>query len=266
MKKLKYLVLCLLAVVLTACGQETASSKDTLTIGVSPTPHGEIVEGLEAEFKKEGLDVKVVNFDDYVQPNLQLEAGDIDANFFQHEAYLKDFCEERGIKDLVNLGAVHLEPIGVYSKSLKSLDELKDGDEVIIPNDPSNGARALLLLQKAGLIKLADENNLKATEQDIVDNPKNLKFVPMEAASIPKTYGDATIGIINSNYAIANGLNPVADTIYSEDKDAPYANIIAVKEENKDQEKFQKLLKVMTSEKCKEIINEKFQDDIVPVF
>lgn len=157
-------------------------------VGVSPTPHGEIIEGLKNEFEKAGLEIEVVNFDDYVQPNLQLESGDLDANYFQHKPYFEEFTEERGIDDLLNIASVHLEPIALYSKDFKNPQDIEDGSEIIIPNDPSNGARALILLEKAGLIKLNDNTNLKATEKDIKENPKNLKITAMDAPSIAKVY------------------------------------------------------------------------------
>ena len=228
-------------------------------------PHAEITEALKDEFAKEGLDVEVKVFDDYVQPNLALDQGDIDANYFQHIPYLENFAKERGL-NLENLGSVHIEPMGLYSDKIKSLDELKDGDEVLIPSDPSNGRRALLLLEKNGLITLKDDTKEDITEKDIDQNTKNLKFTPIEAANIPNVYKDAALAAINTNFALGAGLNPSADALALEDKDSPYANIIAVRKGDETKDKFQKLIKVFQSEACKKFIEEKYKGEIYPAF
>lgn len=251
-------------------GSETESETQTdednkIIIGVSPVPHAEITEALKDEFAKEGLDVEVKVFDDYVQPNLALDQGDIDANYFQHIPYLENFAKERGL-NLENLGSVHIEPMGLYSDKIKSLDELKDGDEVLIPSDPSNGRRALLLLEKNGLITLKDDTKEDITEKDIDQNTKNLKFTPIEAANIPNVYKDAALAAINTNFALGAGLNPSADALALEDKDSPYANIIAVRKGDETKDKFQKLIKVFQSEACKKFIEEKYKGEIYPAF
>lgn len=273
MKKLLLVGALLLSLTLSACGgakkeetKESAKDDNKIVIGVSPTPHAEIIEGLQDEFKKAGLDVEAVNFDDYVQPNLQLSSADIDANYFQHEPYFNEFTKERKIDNLSILGFVHTEPMAVYSKSLKDLKDLKDGDEIIIPNDPTNGARALILLEEAGVIKLKDKNNFNSTENDILENPKNIKFVAMDAPTIPKSYTDAAAAVINSNYAIGAELDPAKDSIFLEKKDSPYANLVAVRTEDKDKEKFKKLIEVLNSEACKKLIEEKFNGVIFPAF
>lgn len=277
MKKISKLTLSLVLVLsiftLSACGnsKNTNTATDSkeednkIVIGVSPTPHAEIIENLQDEFKKEGLDVEVVVFDDYVQPNVQLDSGDLDANFFQHKPYFDSFVEEHNL-ELDVLGYVHVEPMGVYSKEFKSLDDVIDGAEVIIPNDASNGSRALLLLEKNGLIKLKDPTDIMATEKDIVENPKNLKFVPMDAQNIPRAFEDAGLGIINSNFAIPAGLDPYKDSLAIEDKDSPYANLVAVKKGDAEKEKFQKFLKVLHSEENKKFIEEKYKGAVVPAF
>ena len=251
-----------LSLALTGCGgakkedakaEAPADGDNKIVIGVSPTPHGEIIEGLKPEFEKEGLDVEVVNFDDYIQPNLQLEAGDLDANYFQHKPYLDSFTEERNIDDLAVLGYVHIEPMAIYSEKYKSVDEIEDGAEIIIPNDPSNGARALILLEDAGLIKLKDKTNLNSTEKDIAENPKNLKFTAMDAPSIAQVYKDAGAAVINSNFAIGQGLDPTKDSIFLEPTDSPYANLVAIRKEDADKEKFKKFLKVLNSEEAKKL-------------
>lgn len=236
-----------------------------IIIGVSPVPHAEITEALKDEFTKEGLDVEVKVFDDYVQPNLALDQGDIDANFFQHIPYLENFAKERGLS-LENLGSVHIEPMGLYSDKIKSLDELKDGDEVLIPSDPSNGRRALLLFEKNGLITLKDDTKEDITEKDIDQNTKNLKFTPIEAANIPNVYKDAALAAINTNFALGAGLNPSADALALEDKDSPYANIIAVRKGDETKDKFQKLIKVFQSDACKKFIEDTYKGEIYPAF
>lgn len=245
---------------------ETKTDDDNkIIIGVSPVPHAEITEALKDEFAKEGLDVEVKVFDDYVQPNLALDQGDIDANYFQHIPYLINFAKERGL-NLENLGSVHIEPMGLYSDKIKSLDELKDGDEVLIPSDPSNGRRALLLLEKNGLITLKDDTKEDITEKDIDQNTKNLKFTPIEAANIPNVYKDAALAAINTNFALGAGLNPSADALALEDKDSPYANIIAVRKGDETKDKFQKLIKVFQSDACKKFIEDTYKGEIYPAF
>lgn len=274
-KKLFLLGSVVLSLALTGCGgakkedskaEAPADGDNKIVIGVSPTPHGEIIEGLKPEFEKEGLDVEVVNFDDYIQPNLQLEAGDLDANYFQHKPYLDSFTEERNIDDLDVLGYVHIEPMAIYSEKYKSVDEIEDGAEIIIPNDPSNGARALILLEDAGLIKLKDKTNLNSTEKDIAENPKNLKFTAMDAPSIAQVYKDAGAAVINSNFAIGQGLDPTKDSIFLEPTDSPYANLVAIRKEDADKEKFKKFLKVLNSEEAKKFIEEKFKGAVIPAF
>ena len=251
-------------------GSETKTETQTdddnkIIIGVSPVPHAEITEALKDEFAKEGLDVEVKVFDDYVQPNLALDQGDIDANYFQHIPYLENFSKERGL-NLVSLGSVHIEPMGLYSDKIKSLDELKDGDEVLIPSDPSNGRRALLLLEKNGLITLKDDTREDITEKDIDQNTKNLKFTPVEAANIPNVYKDAALAAINTNFALGAGLNPSKDAIVLEDKDSPYANIIAVRKGDETKDKFQKLIKVFQSDACKKFIKDTYKGEIYSAF
>lgn len=254
----------------TETGSETNTETQTdddnkIIIGVSPVPHAEITEALKDEFAKEGIEVEVNVFDDYVQPNLALDQGDIDANFFQHIPYLENFSKERGL-NLVSLGSVHIEPMGLYSDKIKSLDELKDGDEVLIPSDPSNGRRALLLFEKNGLITLKDDTKEDLTEKDIDQNIKNLKFTPIETANIPNVYKDAALAAINTNFALGAGLNPSADAIALEDKDSPYANVIAVRKGDETKDKFQKLIKVFQSDACKKFIEDTYKGEIYPAF
>lgn len=269
MKKKLLTVILALTLVLSACGGEQAKEKPAaetkkLKIGVSPVPHEEIAKIAKEKLAKEGIELEIVVFDDYVQPNLSVKDKELDANFYQHQPYLTKFNEENGTK-IVSLGGVHVEPIAFYSTKIKSLDELKDGAEILIPNDATNGSRALLLLQENGLLKLKNGVDLP-TLLDIEENPKNLKFTEVEAALIPGAYKDVDGAIINSNYAIGAGLNPLKDGIVIEGKESNYANVIAVNEDRKDEEVLKKLYEAFSSEEVKKFIEEKYQGSIVPAF
>ncbi|MCI5839634.1 MAG: MetQ/NlpA family ABC transporter substrate-binding protein [Peptoniphilaceae bacterium] len=242
-----------------------AKDENVIKIGVSPTPHGDIAKVAEKVLEKEGYKLDIKEIDDYVTPNTALDEGELDANYFQHYPYLENFNKENNTK-ISPIGTVHIEPMGIYSEKYKSLDELKDGDEVVIPNDATNGARALKLLEKNGLIKLDPKAGVEATEKDITDNPKNLKIVPAEAASIPSLYSDAGLGVINSNYALDAGLNPVKDSLAIESEDNPYANVIAVKEGEEQDPKFKALLKAFQSDEVKKYIEDEFSGSIIPAF
>ena len=273
MKKKILLAVLALALVLTSCakkesktedGQATSTDNKKVVIGVSPAPHKEIAEKAKEILEKDGIELEIKEFDDYVTPNTSLEEKDIDLNFFQHIPYLENFNKERGTK-IVSLGGVHIEPLGVYSKTYKSLDELKDGDEVIIPNDATNGARALKLLEENNVIKLKSDAGLEATEKDIAENPKNLKFTPVEAATIPRAYEDAAIAVINSNYALEANLSPKNDAIATEKAEGnPFANVIAAREADKDNETYKKVLEAFQSDEVKKYIEEKFEGEIIP--
>lgn len=244
---------------------KTEVADNTIKIGVSPTPHAEIIEALQPQFEEAGLKVEAVVFDDYIQPNEQLAAGDLDANYFQHGPYLEEFTKQNNL-ELTSVGNVHIEPMGVYSDKVKTVEEIKDGGEILIPNDATNGGRALLLLEQAGLIKLKDSSNLLSTEADIVENSKNLKFVAMEAQNIPNTYKDAELAVINANYALGAGLVPSKDALLLEAGDSPYANLVAVRTGEEGQEKFKKLIEVLNSDAAKKVIEEKFEGAVVPAF
>ena len=209
--------------------QEVQDSKNdkVIKIGVTPKPHEEIVNIAKPLLEKEGYTVEITEFNDYVQPNTAVSEGSLDANFFQHMPYLKEQNESKGFK-LVSVGAIHLEPMGLYSKKIKSLDELKDGATIAVPNDASNEARALKLLAGKGIIKIKDGELV--TPKDITENPKNLKFTELEAAAVPRAIDDVDAAVINGNYAIEAKFNPTKDAIIIEDKDSeaakPYANIL----------------------------------------
>lgn len=277
-QKLLLITLLLVTLLSTACGkQEAASSTEKTTtadkgednkivIGVSATPHGELVEHLQPQLKAAGLDVEIVTFNDYVQPNLQLDSGDIDANFFQHIPFLKKFNQDRGTKVVeVPNGDVFISPIGLYSKQYKSLQEIPDGAEILLPNDPTNGARGLLILHNLGLIKVKNPDDLNITETDIVENPHHYKFKPMDAPNIPRAYADADAAFINFNYAVQNGIDPKS-AITVEDSKSPYKNIVCVREGEENKEKYKKLVEVLRSEDSKKFMDEKFNGGLVPTF
>lgn len=236
-----------------------------LTIGVSPVPHADIVNFVAPTLKNQGIEVKVVEFSDYVQPNLSLADKELDANFFQHKPYLDEFAESRGLK-LESLVAVHIEPMGVYSKSVKKVEDLAEGAKIAIPNDPTNGGRALKVLETAGLIKLKADAGILATPNDIVENPKKLSFLEIEAAQLPRALDDVAAAVINSNFALGANLNPTKDAIAIESKDSPYANIVAIRAGESNREDLQKLKAVLTSPEVKKFLEDKFQGSVVPAF
>lgn len=265
-----------LAIGLIGCGStstdDTTGSTDSkedkvIKIGVSPEPHKAIVDVAVPLLEKEGYKVEITEFNDYVQPNTAVSEGSLDANYFQHLPYLNEQNESKGL-NLVSVGAVHLEPMGLYSKTIKSLDDIKEGDTIAIPNDPSNEARALKLLASNGVIKVAEGELI--TPKDITENPKKLEFSELEAASVPRALDDVTAAVINGNYAIPAGFSPSKDAIVLEDKDSeaakPYANIIAVKKGNENKEKIQALVKALTSPEVKKFIEEKYDGAVIPVF
>jgi len=258
-------ILLISSLFLTIAGCSKENNTEVIKIGVTPEPHGRIVELIKDDLEKEGIKVEIEEFTDYVTPNMALADGDLDANFFQHEPYLNDFIKEKNV-DLVSIGAVHLEPMGLYSSKYKSMDQIEDGAEIAIPNDATNGGRALLLLEKAGLIKLDSNAGILATEKDIVDNPKNLKFTPLEAAQLPRVLNDLDGAVINGNFALEAGLIPTEDAILLEDKDSPYANIVAVRSEEKNKEKFRKLMEALQSDKVKQFIEDNYEGGVIPAF
>ena len=236
-----------------------------LSVAASPVPHAEILEFVKPALAKEGVNLKVKVFTDYVQPNVQVAEKRLDANFFQHQPYLDEFNKSKGT-DLVSVAAVHLEPLGAYSSKYKKLDELKDGATVVIPNDATNGGRALLLLDKAGLIKLKDSSNILSTSKDIAENPKKLKFRELEAATIPRVLTQVDLALINTNYALEAKLNPEKDALVIEGSDSPYVNILVARPDDKDSADMQKLVAALHSPEVKAFINEKYKGAIIPAF
>lgn len=243
----------------------TAAHAEKIVVGATQVPHAEILEVVKPQLAKEGVELDIKVFNDYVQPNLQLADKQLDANFFQHKPYLDTFNKDRKAT-LVPVALVHVEPFGGYSKKIKSLAELKDGATVAIPNDPSNGGRALVLLQKQGVIKLKDPSNILATAADVTDNPKKLKFRELEAAMLPRSLDDVDLALINTNYALEAGLVPTKDALFIEGSDSPYANILVTRSDNKDAPGIKKLVNALHSPEVKKFIVEKYKGAVVPAF
>lgn len=242
-----------------------AAHAEKLTIGATQVPHAEILEVVKPQLAKDGVELDIKVFSDYVQPNMLVADKQLDANFFQHQPYLDSFNKERGT-DLVAVALVHIEPFGGYSRKIKSLNDLAPGSTVAIPNDPSNSGRALLLLQKQGLIKLKDPSNIVATPRDIVENPKKLKFRELEAAMLPRSLDDVALVLINTNYALEAGLVPTKDALFIEGAESPYANIVAVRKENQDAPAIKKLVKALHSDEVRQFILQKYKGAVVPIF
>lgn len=236
-----------------------------LKVGATPVPHAELLNLVKEDLKTEGVDLKVVEFTDYVTPNLALAEGELDANFFQHFPYLEKFSNERGL-NLISAGKIHVEPLGVFSQKIKDIKELPNKATIAIPSDPSNGGRALILLHNNGIIKLNDSTNLYVTEFDIVENPKKLRFKPIEAAQLPRVLPDVEAAVINGNYALEAGFSPVEDSLLLEGAESPYANIIAVKSGDESKEDIQKLLKALQSKKVSDYIGANYKGGVVPAF
>ena len=236
-----------------------------LSVAATPVPHAEILEFVKPALAKEGVNLKVKVFTDYIQPNVQVAEKRLDANFFQHQPYLDEFNKAKGTH-LVSVAAVHLEPLGAYSSKYKKLDEIKDGSTVVIPNDATNGGRALLLLDKAGLITLKDKTNILSTPKDITANPKKLKFRELEAATIPRVLTQVDLALINTNYALEAKLNPETDALVIEGSDSPYVNILVARPDDKDSADMKKLVDALHTPQVKAFINEKYKGAIVPAF
>ncbi|WP_433588992.1 MetQ/NlpA family ABC transporter substrate-binding protein [Pseudomonas koreensis] len=254
-----------LIVALAAVAAFSAHAEETLTVAASPVPHAEILEFVKPALAKEGVDLKVKVFTDYVQPNVQVAEKRLDANFFQHQPYLDEFNKARG-SSLVAVTGVHLEPLGAYSSKIKKLDELPSGANVVIPNDATNGGRALLLLAKAGLITLKDPTNILSTVKDIAQNPKDLKIRELEAATIPRVLTQVDLALINTNYALEAKLDPSKDALVIEGNDSPYVNILVSRADNKDSDAMQKLAAALHSPEVKKFITEKYKGAVLPAF
>ncbi|MCP1473710.1 D-methionine transport system substrate-binding protein [Pseudomonas sp. EB276 TE3739] len=238
---------------------------ETLTVAATPVPHAEILEFVKPALAKEGVDLKVKVFTDYIQPNVQVAEKRLDANFFQHQPYLDEFNKAKGT-DLVAVTGVHLEPLGAYSSKLKKIEELPSGANVVIPNDATNGGRALMLLAKAGVITLKDPTNILSTLKDIATNPKDLKFRELEAATIPRVLTQVDLALINTNYALEAKLDPSKDALVIEGNDSPYVNILVSRQDNKDSDAMKKLAAALHSPQVKQFITEKYKGAVLPAF
>lgn len=244
-----------------------ADDDKTITVAASETPHSEILEAAKPILEEEGYDLEVTVFDDYVQPNEVVESGDFDANYFQHIPYLESFNKEQGTH-LVNAGGIHYEPFGIYPGTKNDLSKVKKGDVIAVPNDTTNEARALLLLQDNGLIKLKDGVGLEATVNDIAENPKGIEITELEAAQVPHAVDDAAFVVLNGNYALEAGYTVAKDALVYEKSDSEaaktYVNIIAVKEGNEDNEGIKELVKVLKSDDIKKYINDTYDGAVIP--
>ncbi len=235
-----------------------AAQAETVRVGVTAGPHAEILDVVKKVAAERGLDVKVVEFTDYVIPNQALAQKDIEINSFQHEPYLKNQLSKTGWK-LVKVANSIASPQGVYSLKYKKLEDLPQGAKVAIANDPSNGARGLMILALHGVIKLKDPNNVAATVADITDNPKKLKFIELDAAQLPRSLQDVDLVAINNNYAVQAGLNPATDAVAKESKDGPWVNIIAVREEDKDKPWVKQFIEAYQSQPVKDFLDKRFK-------
>ncbi len=280
MKKLLSLLMVLSLTLLAAAGcgdgQKAADNNDNkdaelipIVVGASPTPHLEILEALKDTLAEQGYDLQVQEYTDYIIPNTALENGELDANYFQHITYLNDFNAENNTH-LVSIADVHYEPMGLYPGKTTSLEELADGATIGIPADPTNEARALLLLESAGLITINPDAGIKATPYDITDNPKNLNFSEMEAAQLPRALADLDMAVINGNYALQANLSAATDALAAEDDQSLaatlYVNVLAVKEGTENDEKLQALAAALCSDTAKNFINEQYNGNVQTVF
>jgi D-methionine transport system substrate-binding protein len=241
------------------------ASAETIKIGATPVPHAEILNFVVPLLADEGITLEVIEFTDYVQPNLALQDGELDANFFQHIPYLDDFNANRGT-NLVSLVGVHIEPLGVYSAKIGSLDELPQRAQIAIPNDVTNGGRALLLLQQAGLIELDPKAGIEPTVFDIIENKLGIRFSELEAAQLTRVLPDVHAAVINGNYALQAGFSQLEDAIFLEDAESPYVNVIAVREGETENPALQKLVEVLLSDAVRDFILEKYEGLVIPVF
>lgn len=258
-----------LAVGLTACGgKENKADDKTITVAASPTPHAEILEASKDLLKEKGYTLEIKEFDDYPQQNVVVDEGEFDANYFQHQPYLDNFNEEKG-SDLVSAAKIHYEPLGIYPGASEDLENIKDGAKIAVPNDATNEVRALLLLEENGIITLKEDAGLNATKKDVEENPHNIEIVELDAAQIARVVEELDFVVLNGNYALDAGFNVQTDAIAKEEADSEaaqtYANIIAVKKENKDSEKIKALVEVLQSEEIGKFITDTYEGAVVPM-
>ncbi len=259
-----------LTLALTGCGDKKAETQqnvvkeETITVGATPVPHADILKVAAPELKKLGVNLKVVEFTDYIKPNLALADKEIDANYFQHVPYLESFAKDRKL-NLSVLCSVHIEPMAVYSKTIKDLKSIPAGAKVAIPNDPTNGGRALKVLADAGLFGLKAGVGINGTPADVIDNKHQIKIVEMEAAVLPRALDDVTLAVINSNYALGVGLNPTKDSLFIESSDSPYANVVVIRTGD-NREALGKLAQVMRSATVRDYIIKQYKGAVFPTF
>jgi D-methionine transport system substrate-binding protein len=242
-----------------------AANAQTLTVAATAVPHAQILNVVKPLLAKQGVDLQIKVFADYVQPNVQVAEKSIDVNYFETKPYLDAFNRERGTQ-LTIITGVHIEPFGAYSRKYKAIDQLPDGASVTLPNDPSNNSRALLLLAKHGLITLKDPTDQLATLKDITANPRHLKFRELEAAMLPRTLDEVDLALINTNYALAAGLNPTKDALLIEDKNSPYVNYLVGRPDNQNDPRVQKLAKALNSPEVKAYIEQQYHGAVLPAF
>ncbi|MEH3105440.1 MAG: MetQ/NlpA family ABC transporter substrate-binding protein [Sphingomonas phyllosphaerae] len=251
------------ALLLAACGSKGDTNR--LTVAATAVPHAEILAQVKPVLAKEGVALEVRVFNDYVQPNQQVDQGQIDVNYFQTKPYLDQFNRERGTK-LVSIAGIHLEPLGAYSRRWKTIADVPTGASVAIPNEPSNGGRALLVLQKAGLIRLKDPAKPLATIGDIAANPRNLRFRELEAATLPRVLGEVDLALINTNYALDAKLNPTRDALAIEDKESPYVNVVVGRPGAGNDPRVRKLVAALRSPQTRAFIERTYKGAVLPAF
>ena len=259
------------ALLISGCGASTnnesssGSKPEVLKVAANPVPHAEILEQVKPILAKEGVDLQIIEFTDYIQPNMALSSHEVDANFFANVPYQNNYNKDHGT-NFVSFAPVHIEPLAIYSQKIKDLKDLPNGAKVAIPSDPTNSARALLLLQSAGLVTLKDPTALTNTPFNITSNPKNIQITELEAAQIPRSIQDLDAAVINANYALPAGLNPTKDGLFVEKADSPYANLLSVNPGDENKPAIQKLAKALQSPEIKKFIEEHYNGAIIPAF
>ncbi len=267
-RKLFLLLALALSLLIVGCGQDSKpkqETKSTIKVGATAVPHAEILNFVKPTLEKQGITLQVVEMADYVRPNLAVAEKELDANYFQHIPYLEKFSKDHNLK-LASIAKVHIEPMGIYSKKIKNLKDLPEGAIVSIPNDPTNGGRALMLLEKAGIVKLKQGAGITATVKDITDNPKKIVIKELEAAQLPRSFDDVAIAVINTNYALSAKLVPTKDALFIETSDSPYVNILVARQGDENRDALKKLAAALNSPEVKKFIEEKYSGAVVPAF
>ena len=266
MRKL-LLILFTMFIFIISCGSNSSNSvkKEKLKVAATAIPAGEVLEVVKEDLLKEGIDMEIIIFNDYIQPNKVLQSKEVDVNLFQHVPYMENFAKKHGF-EMVSVGKIYLPTLALYSKKIKNISELKNGDTILLPNDPTNLARSLILLDKSGIIKLSDNKKMDSTLKDIVENPKNIKFNELSAEQLAPRLPEVAASIVNSSFALDAGLSYKEDGILAEGKDSPYANALVTLKGNENDERIQKLVKALQSEKIKKFIEEKYKGSVIPAF